>query len=391
MTNAQQQVFDAMNAIEPIWNGLVTVSEVIKTEEKLLLHAGPPFKTHENIPKAVLNSICIGAIFEGWAANEEEALEMLKASVIKIAPAQDFDIVVPLAGIVSPSMSLIVIADANNPKHAKYSVLNEGMSLCTRLGIMDLRIVEHLKWLNGEFSDWLRQRFSRPIALAPILQKALLNGDDCHGRTIFGSSLIAQTIFDLNPHNIPEKCRLFLNESLAFSLNFWMAMSSLIMSVAEKFSDSLFLTKVGGNGYEFGVQISKNPGYWLTDKAPTIHGKKEERFTQSEALGSIGDSPLVDFLGLGGQVLDLAIQSSRNLKDYLPADYAERPQSILLNRLRILGDRFGISDIHKILNQNKGPLVLLGMIDQAGIAGRIGGGVLDTPVATIQKLVGDYI
>lgn len=391
MIDTQREAFTAMNLVQPVWSGFAKVSNILGVERRVLLHAGPPFAKFEHIPQAVLNSLCIGALFEGWANSVDEAIQLVQSKQIEVLPAQNFGIVVPLAGVVSPSMCLLKISDKLNSNRVKYSVLNEGMTLCTRLGILDTKIVDHLRWLNNDFSVWLQKRFKDPIDLSPVIIESLLNGDDCHARTMHGSKCLANLIYKLNPDDVPGTHKEFLDGSLAFALNFWMAMASLVLSVSEEYPKSRFLSKVGGNGYEIGVQLSCQPGVWLTSKAPTINGKKEERFSQSEPLGSIGDSPVVDFLGLGGQVLDLSIASAKNLQTYLPQDYAERAENISFDRLSIFGNRYGVSDIYKIIKTQKGPLVLLGMIDSAGVSGRIGGGVLDTPIETINELVKDYL
>lgn len=371
--------------IEPIWDGLVQLKDIIKNPaNKLVLHAGPPFASLEVIPAAVKNSILLAIQYEGWAQDKVGAEVLLAEGKITLAPAQDYDAVVPLAGVITPSMYLLVIADKNNPANKRYAVLNEGMTLCTRVGVYNEEIIKHLKWLNQNLGRWLANNFKEPVLLAPILQQSLLRNDDGHGRTMAASALLVEVIESWGLKD--QEAIGFLRGALAWSLNYWMGMSALILGSFEAFLDKKYITKVGGNGYEFGLQLSTKPGVWLTTKAPEVRGNKEAGLEEAEALGAIGDSALVDFLGLGGQVLDIAQFTAKNLGKFIPEDYMTRVHEFTLGPLPVLGGRTGIADYDKILSTDKGPLVVLGMISQSGEKGRIGGGVAAVDANLLNQL-----
>ena len=120
--------------------------------------------------------------------------------------------------------------------------------------------------------------------------------------------------------------------------------------------------------------------------APAIVGNKDAGNEAALALGTLGDSAVVDFVGLGGQCLDLASLSAKNVHAFLPADYVSRHSQFLSQRLPFLAGRLGISTYDLILQNNLGPLVLLGMIDAAGERGRIGGGVATVDARLLQQL-----
>lgn len=371
--------------IVPIWNGLVQLKDIIDDAgEKLVLHAGPPFASLDVIPVAVKNSILLGIQYEGWATDRQSAEALLNAGYVKLAAAQDYDSVVPLAGVITPSMYLLVIADKHDTNHKKYAVLNEGMTLCTRVGIYQEEIIKHLKWLNQELGAWLAANFQGPVLLAPILQQSLLRNDDGHGRTMAASAILVEMIESWGLED--QRAIEFLRGALAWSLNYWMGMSALIISSFENNKDGKFITKVGGNGYEFGLQLSNQPGVWLTAAAPEVKGNKEVGLEEAEALGAIGDSALVDFLGLGGQVLDIAQFSAKNLAKFIPEDYMTRAHDFTMGPLDLLGGRVAIADYDKILQTNKGPLVVLGMISKNGEHGRIGGGVATVDAKLLNQL-----
>ena len=375
----KSEIYQKIKTVEPICDQLQRLKDVYPEQKYLLLHAGPPFFNVKEIPEAVKNSFAIAIIFEGWAKNKTDALLMLEQGKVSISPAQDYDVVVPLAGVISPSMYLLRIENTNNSQDKTYAVLNEGMQWCTRLGIFDENVIEHLKWLHGECADWLKMVIEhQPIALNSILQESLRLGDDGHGRTNVASKLIADAIVDVahkNQIGVPQKIHDFLYESLAFALNFWMAAALLILKTGQYSMDKQLIVKAGGNGLRFGYALSDQPQKWISVLAPEIKGNKESQFAQELALGTIGDSAVVDILGLGGQVLDIAKISAENLQAFLPQDYATRMDAFTLMPIDFLGQRSGLVDIAKVLQNKKAPLILLGMISQNGKHGRIGGGV----------------
>ncbi|MDI3325197.1 DUF1116 domain-containing protein [Pontibacterium granulatum] len=383
------KAFEQVKRCDPRWSGMCRVRDVLLHADQLLLHAGPPFTSAEQIPPPVMNSLCIGAIYEGWAEDYAQARDAILAGEIAVAPAQDHDIVVPLAGVASPSMALMVVTNANQPTHRKYAVINEGMVHCTRLGKLDPDLPDHLRWLNGELAEWLGYQLLAPIALLPMISAALEAGDDCHGRTLVGSELLAETLLGVQASAAPAAIRDFLHSSPAFALNVWMAASSLLLSAAEGSENSSLITRAGGNGVSFGVQVAARPGQWICMPAPEVKGAVDDAFAGYRALGAIGDSAVVDFLGLGGQVLNTATASREALCSYLPDDALSRPKKALTAALARLPERLVITGARQVVNQAAGPLILLGMIEQTGTAGRIGGGVVDVPATFFQHVLSE--
>ncbi len=182
-----------------------------------------------------------------------------------------------------------------------------------------------------------------------------------------------------------EKSQAFLYGAMAWALNYWMAASALILATQAQSEGVDAIVKVGGNGLRFGLQLASSQS-WLVTEAPAIEGNKEVTKAHVQALGALGDSAVVDFVGLGGQCLDLASLSARNLQGFLPEDYLTRQSRFLKIRLPFLGGRAGITDFNSVIQSNTGPLVLLGMIDGSGRHGRIGGGVATVDAALLQSL-----
>ena len=374
-------------AVCPAWGAVRRVSDVAGSVAHTVFHAGPPFTSTTDIPAPVRNSICVAAVYEGWADNFTSAAALLQGGAIKTAAAQDQGLLVPLAGVLSPGMAVLEVRDVGaSPSTCIHVAINEGQAHATRLGQLDAALPQHLRWLNGPFADWLSQRVRhQPIELAPLLAQALREGDDCHARTLAGSRLLAEALLHPAASAPPsDAVRDFIAASPAFALNPWMAASALWLRAAEGLAGCTWVSRAGGNGLDFGIQLAARPGQWITCRAPIPSGTREPAHAARQAVAALGDSAVVDFLGLGGQSLVYAPILRDALKSSLPPDILERPMQILASPGVLDGLAGSVIDARRCVQNGRGPVVLIGMIDAAGEAGRIGGGVVDVPVAIFQ-------
>lgn len=372
--HADQTAFSRIDATRPQLSAIRRLRELPGLAGRILLHAGPPFADRGDIPVPVMNSLCMACAREGWVQDAAAARRLIVAGAVDLAPAQDHGVLVPLAGAVGPSSALLEVSDAGRPSARRYSPLNEGMTLCTRLGILHPGLPAHLRWLDSEVAGWIASRLSEPLALHGLLRGALAAGDDCHSRTMAGSAAIVAALRARSGVSDGDgRIGAFLDASPAFALNVWMAMCGLMAAAAEGVADSGIVTRAGGNGRSFGYQIAARPGEWIVSPAPAIRGRVEPAHAARQAVPALGDSALVDFMGLGGQALDAAPAVRAAMAGLLPADAARRPAAILQGHVQGFG-RPGVTSAHKAARAGTGPMVLLGMIDAAGEAGRIGGG-----------------
>lgn len=211
-----------LSATRPVWSGMRRVGEVARGCGRTVFHAGPPFASALEIPAPIRNSIYAAAVYEGWADDFASAAALLRAGVIRSAAAQDHDLLVPLAGVLSPSMAVLELRDGGRATAKPFHVaINEGQVHATRLGRLDSELPAHLSWLNGPFADWLAEcTAGGPIELAPLIARSLREGDDGHARTVAGSRLLADVLLSHTPPG-PEigGAREFLAAAPAFALN----------------------------------------------------------------------------------------------------------------------------------------------------------------------------
>ncbi len=292
---ADEVAFARVFGARPAWIGVTTLAELVGESERVILHAGPPFGDFTEIPKPVLNSAYTACVYEGWATSLEDAEPLLRSESVRLAAAQDYDVVVPLAGVASPSMTVQIVEDLENPNNRAFSPLNEGTSHALRLGIRDASLIELHRWLNSNFARTLKSGLSTPIELVPIADQALMAGDDCHGRTVAGSCRLAEILAPRFPSNQAGKeARSFVDAAPPFFLNLWMAATKVLLNAGRGIQKSGLVTVAGGNGQTFGIQVSGRPGHWFTTHAEAPKGPLGAESSSDLCCGAIGDSAVVE-------------------------------------------------------------------------------------------------
>ena len=385
---ADQLAFDKAMVTQPVWNRFNTAADALALPENLLLHAGPAFARVEDITLPILNSACVAAVYEGLAKDFDQAEAMIRAGEILLKPAQDHDVVTPLAAVVSASMPLHSVYDAWWGQQRIFTPINGGSRPAMRLGLRSEAVLEHIRWLNTRFLDVLENGLAEGMALVPLAVVGLAGGDDCHGRTPVAGAALAAEILDRTEGKQPDDDALqFLHSSPSLFLNLWMAASKIMMKLAEGIEGSSFVTAAGGNGREVGIQISGLPGQWFTTPARAPQGKFDVDLPTDRALGAIGDSAVVEAFGLGAMAIELSPEQKKGLGAWLPDNARARTSGLSVGAhpyFRDLDIRLG-STARGAVDEGAGPMISLGILDREGTAGRLGGGIYDMPVTPFAE------
>ena len=387
---ADAAAFDAAIKAQPVWDRIETAAQAFALPANRLLHAGPAFASLATISKPVLNSACVAAVFEGIASDFDQAEAMIRSGEIELAPAQDYATVTPLAAVVSASMPLHRVVDAGGPDNCIYAPINGGGRPSLRLGLRSADVLEHIRWLNSEFCGLLQSGLAQPIELLPIARAGLQRGDDCHGRTPHSTRVLVEQLEREISGGIEDaNARDFIDSSPSLFLNLWMAASKCIMMRASGIAASSFVTAAGGNGVETGIQVAGLPGRWFSAMATPPNGRFDVDLPPGRALPAIGDSAVVEGLGLGAMAINLAPEQMKALGDFLPEDYRARSAALLAGEhpaLDGLECRIGLL-ARAVGCYGRGPVIGLGILDIDGEKGRLGGGIYDMPITVFDAAV----
>ncbi len=394
--SADQLAVERISTMEPVWNGLDTAADALGLPANVLLHAGPPFDSVMQICRPILNSACVAAVFEGLCDDFDHAESKIALGEIILKPAQDHQVVSPLAAVVSASMPLHRIQDRKNPGFSIYTPINGGSRPALRTGQRSDAVLKHIRWLNQSFADFLHNGMGDAIPLIPLAGAGLREGDDCHGRTVASTRhLIARLksgYADQNPGATPDPEILeFMEASPGLFLNLWMAASKIMMMAASGIQDSSFVTAMGGNGVEAGIQLAGLPGQWFTMPAQPPLGKFDLDIPMNRALGAIGDSAVVEGFGLGAMVVRLSPEQARVFADWLPTGYEQRCLQLPVidhPGFEDLGIRLGLT-ARSVVELGEGPIVGLGILDNMGELGRLGGGIYDMSASVFHAALAE--
>ncbi len=387
---ADQVAFDRLCQSVPALNGMDTAAQAIGLDQNVLLHAGPPFSSVASITRPILNSACVAAVFEGLASSFDQAEAMINRREVVLKPAQDHGVVTPLAAVVSSAMSLHRIVDLANSKNQIYAPINGGSGPAMRLGLRSKDVLAHIQWINGPFAEFLTSGIKQPIELIPIAFGALQEGDDCHGYTPAGSRhMMAEIERNASRENMDPDIREFIDASPSLFLNVWMAASKCMMMSASGVLGSSFVTAIAANGLEVGIQISGLPDRWFQSAATPPVGRFDVDLPADRALPAIGDSAVVEGLGLGAMAIHLSPAQEKNLGRFLPQNHHH------LSKALMSGNHPGFGGLNcplgltaRAVDQyNLGPVIGLGILDKSGEKGRLGGGIYQMPTLVFQDAI----
>lgn len=382
---ADAAAVEALQAADPAWVALERVADVIDLPQKLVLHAGPPIEGRPCAP--IRNSAAMAVLYEGWAESEGDAFAMIDRGAVRLEPAQDHDVVVPLAGVLTASMFTHIVEDRTRRGVRALSPINGGNGPAIRLGKAGADVVRHLHWINGEFAQYLRQSFAREIPLVEIASEALEKGDDLHGRTLAATTLLSRALFG------EQEPIAFVKDSPSLFLNLWMAACKCMSLAAGKVGNSSAVVAIGSNGVHCGLKIAGMPRCWFTAPALPPDGALEPDFSPADRLGAIGDSAIVDACGFGAMAMHCAPVQQSALGKFMPAPSRQLTEMVMGALDRRFSESAAVYSgltACRVAAGGAAPAISLGILDQAGRVGRIGGGIFLTPrepfVAACQAL-----
>ena len=400
---ANQAVIDKITASQPFLIDVVPAKSVIPfLDGKSILHSGPP-NTWENMSDPVRGS-CIGAaLFEGWAKDEAEARKMFENNEVEFSPCHHHNAVGPMGGITSGNMQVMIVENRDTGIRA-YCTMNEGIGQVLRFGAYSEEVVTRLHWMKSTLGPALSKSLALiegGLNLNVIIAKAISMGDEFHQRNIAASVLFLKDILPaLISADLPEKemkeVAVFLGDTDQFFLNVAMAAAKAIMDSAATVTEGSIVTALSRNGYEFGIKVSGLGDRWFTGKVNTPEGLYFSGYSQEDASPDMGDSAILEALGLGGMSMIAAPGVTRFVGvggGYGDAvAISEEMQEICISNnnnysipnWNFQGSPLGI-DIRKVVETGITPIINTGIAHKKAGVGQIGAGTVRVPIECFEK------
>lgn len=332
-------------------------------------------------------------LFEGLAATPEEAAERLASGAgITLDSCHHHRTVGPMAGVVSPSMWMLEVADAEHGGTA-YCSLNEGLGKVLRYGAYGPEVVGRLRWMGEVLGPVLAAALVRcgPLDLRTLVAQALQMGDELHNRNRAATSLllreIAPAVVEAAPGRAAEVLR-FVNGNDHFFLNAGMAAAKAAADAARGVPGSSLVVAMARNGTDFGIQVSGLGDRWFTGPAGVPDGLYLGGYGPDDANPDIGDSTITETVGLGGFAMAAAPAIVRfvggEVADAVAATtsmyeitLAEHP-AYQIPGLGFRGTPAGI-DVALVARTGVLPAVNTGIAGRVAGTGQVGAGLVSPP------------
>jgi hypothetical protein len=359
-----------------------------------ILHSGPPIGW-DRMCGPVRGAITGAILLEGWATTPDEAVELVGSGRVGLSPCHDHGAVGPMAGVISPSMPVLVVENVTAGTRA-HATLNEGLGKVLRFGAYDDSVLDRLRWFASTLGPALSAALQAggALDLRGITGQALQMGDEGHNRNIAATSLFSRTIAPALVRTADPATAAavldFLRGNDHFFLNVSMAACKSALDAARGIPGSTVVTAMTRNGVDFGIRMSGTGDAWFTTPVGVPDGLYFPGYGPDDANPDLGDSAITETFGIGGFAMAAAPAIVRFVGGS-PADALEftrsmgritlaRNPSYALPPLGFVGTPTGI-DARRVVDSGIAPVINTGIAHkQAGI-GQIGAGIARAPLA----------
>lgn len=365
--------------------------------DRLILHAGPPIDWERMAP-VQQESVVGAALYEKLAATPDDARAKLAAGEIQIAPCHEHAAVGGMTGATSASMAMLVVENDEFGNRAFCKVVEREL----QFGVHNDEVFAYLDWLREVVGPALA-RANEDIGglkLVGHAGQALHMGDECHNRNIAATALLLQklgpSIAKVAPASeVPGILTYFDRIDQAF-LGFAMATAKALTDAAHGIENSTVVTVLARNGVEVGIKVSGLGDDWFVGPAQEIDGAFGPGLGPADATPDLGDSAIVETIGLGGMAVANALTAGAiaggTADDAIRMNKANmeitagRSRSFTIPVLDFEGTPTGI-DIRAVARTGLVPYVLTGIAGNKPPWGRAGAGVVRPPIEPFVEAV----
>jgi hypothetical protein len=397
---ANRKVMEIILAGTPKLVGLDVARHVIPgMTEDTILHAGPPI-TWDRMCGPMRGGVMAGLVYEGRAKTIEEAEKLASSGKIQYAPCHEHCAVGPMAGIVTPSMPVMIVRNEKFGNTA-YCTLNEGLGKVLRYGAFGDEVTQRLKWMENTLYPVLKAALahSGPIDLKNLIAQALHMGDEVHNRNRAGTSLLYRALAPAIVATCADKDDAvavlnFINGNDHFFLNLSMPACKATLDAARGVKGSSIAVVMARNGTDFGVQLAGTGDLWFTAPAEVPDALYFAGFTKADANPDIGDSAITETGGLGGFAIAAApaiVQfvggSASDAVRYTHQMYeitAGESRMYQIPALDFRGTPTGI-DVRKVVEKNLVPVIDTGVAHKQAGVGQVGAGIVSAPMGPFAQ------
>lgn len=398
---ANAEVLRRLDSGTPMLTGVVPARTVVPAlgEDRLLLHAGPPIP-YARVCDPLRRSMRAATVAEGWALTVAEAETMLASGSIRIDSANDHGVVVPMATALGPSMPLWV-ADNATGGTVGYSPVSQGPGDVAWFGRDSQGAIDRLVFLR----DVAQPRFAAildtvgPVDIMALATQGVQMGDDVHMRTQATTNLLIRDMLPglaaLAGDAGTVELGIYLSTNHLFFLTIAMAGAKSLTRSAETVAGSTIITTMARNGTTYGAKLAGSPEWFIADAPPVADALYYSGFSAEDAAPDIGDSAVLELVGLGGAAaagspavaafLGGSMADAARATDEMRQICAGSSSRFKLPIQEYRGTPLGV-DVRKVVRTRLRPKVTTGILHATSGHGQIGAGVATAPLGVFRDV-----
>jgi hypothetical protein len=402
---ANAEALERLWAAEPVLVDVQPAGEVVPgMTPDTVLTSGAPLAWDDYFG-GQRSGIIGGALYEGLAADAEEAEAKIRGGEIRLATCHEHGCVGSLAGIYTASMPVFVVENRVGGNRAFCNLFEGPSPARLNYGVYNETVRESLRFIGDVVGPLLGEavRAADGIELRPIVRRALHMGDELHSRNTAATLLFTRDLFpallDLAGARPDEVRRTleYLGSSDYFFLRLSMASAKVTADAAHGVEGSSLVSAMTFSCRDFAVRVSGLGDTWFTAPLEPVEAKLFDGFTEEDIEFMGGESVINETVGLGGfaQAAAFPLQAyqggsaermvAANLEMY-GITLGEHPE-FKIPYLGFRGVPTGI-DIHRVVETGIRPAMNIGVAGRGG--GQIGAGVLRAPLACFEAAVEAY-
>jgi hypothetical protein len=306
---ANRRALERILASRPHLLGIGIARDVVPSmADDLFLHAGPPIGW-ERMCGPLRGAVMGGMLLEGIATTPTEAARLAAEGRVRFEPCHHHNAVGPMAGLVTPSMPVWIVEDADGAGKGNrtFCTLNEGLGKVLRYGAYSEEVLLRLRFIADVLAPTLAEALAAhgPLDLRLLMAQALHMGDEGHNRNRAATSLLLRELAPAITRSSTDRERVarvleFIHANDHFFLNLSMPMAKCMLLAGEGERLSSLVTVMARNGTDFGIQVASLPGRWFVGPAQQVRGLYFPKFSAADANPDIGDSSITETAGIGG-------------------------------------------------------------------------------------------
>jgi hypothetical protein len=398
---ANDLALERMLGADPVLIDVIPAREAIPAlGANMILHAGPPIGW-DRMCGPMRGAVTGIAVYEGWARDLADAEAKAAAGAFAFHPNHHFDAVGPMTGMTTMSQPMLVVENRAFGNRA-YCAINEGLGKVMRFGGNDAEVLGRLAWLRDDFGPALGRaiRHMGGLPLKSVIARGLTMGDEMHQRNVACSGLTLRALAAPLAETATDNATLaralaFIAGNDQFFLNIAMAMGKSITDPARGIEGASIVTAMCRNGTDFGIRVAGTGDTWFTAPVEMPEGLYFPGYTEADANPDMGDSAIVETIGLGG----FAMGAAPAVAGFVGAGAASEAGTFTLTMGEIawgqnpewtipamdyLGVPTGI-DIRRVVETGLAPTINTGIAHRLPGIGQVGAGVVRAPMGCFNQ------